>query len=152
MMTNLASPLPDVLAQSRAMNVGFHLAHQHLAQLDRETQAAVLANCRSRVVFQLSAADARTLAPSFAPHLTAQDLQGLGPYEVAMSLAAGGSVAPPVTGRTRPTPTPLGHAEELRERSRRLYGRSAAEIDERLRQRHDHQAVRSPIGRERRSQ
>ncbi len=151
-MMSLASPLPDVLALSRSANVSFHLANQHLAQLARETQAAVLANCRSHVVFQLSAADARTLAPTFAPHLAAQDLQGLGPYEVALSLAAGGSVAPPVTGRTRPAPAPLGHAALLRERSRHLYGRPAAEIDAQLRDRRAQLSAMTQIGRQRRAQ
>lgn len=152
MMTNLASPLPDVLAQSRAMGIGLTLAHQHLAQLDRETREAVLANCRSRVIFQTSAADAKALAPFVAPQLGAQDLQGLGPFEVVATLAGDGAVLPPVTGLTRPAPPSLGHGAEHRRRSRQRYGRDASKIDAELRRRREHLNGTGPVGRQRRPQ
>lgn len=150
-VANLSSPLPEVLAQARAMGVGFVLAHQHLDQLARDTREAVMANCRTRVVFQTSAADAKRLAPEFAPQLAAGDLQGLAPFEVAMRLAAADGVAPPVTGRTRPAPDPLGHGEALRERSRQRYGRPVAEIDAELRARYATPGGEGSVGRKRRS-
>jgi hypothetical protein len=150
-MASLASPLPDVLAQSRSMGVGLTLAHQHLGQLDRETREAVLANCRSRIIFQTSAADAKALAPFVAPHLSAQDLQGLGAFEIAATLAGEGAALPPVTGRTRPAPPPLGHGAELRRRSREHYGQDAAEIDAELRRRQAEMSGSGPVGRQRRS-
>lgn len=48
--------LADMLAQARSMGVGVVLAHQHLAQLSPAVRAAVLANARSRVVFQTASA------------------------------------------------------------------------------------------------
>jgi len=58
--------LGDALATARGYGVGFTIAHQELGQL-REHRGAVLANARSRLVFQPSPADARDLATSFAP-------------------------------------------------------------------------------------
>jgi hypothetical protein len=151
-VARLSSPLPDVLAQARAMGVGFFLANQNSAQLDVATREAVMANCRSKIYFQTSAGDARRLAPEFSPYLAAQDIQSLRPYEVAMILAADGGVAPPVTGLSRPAPEPLGHGGELRERSRQRYGRDADEIDAELRRRYVTPSGTGPIGRQRRSQ
>src|SRR5207247_1726359 len=82
--------------------------HQDLGQLPSEMQKAVLANARSRVIFQVSAGDAGILARELAPHLTAEDLQGLAAYEVAATLSAGARIAPPVTARTLLPPEPTG--------------------------------------------
>jgi hypothetical protein len=49
----------DMLATARGMNVGFTLAHQHLAQLSPNLRSAVLANTRSRVVYRPAEADAK---------------------------------------------------------------------------------------------
>ena len=57
----LPTDLGDVLAQSRSLGVGLTLAHQHLGQLSPAMRAAVLANARSRVVFQTSHDDAALL-------------------------------------------------------------------------------------------
>ena len=46
--------------------------------------------------------DATALAPSFGPHLTADDLRGLAAHEVAMRLSIKGATRPPVTGITLP--------------------------------------------------
>jgi hypothetical protein len=149
-MANLSNPLADVLSQARGMGIGITAANQHLGQLDRETKEAVLANCRSQIYFQTSAADARALTPYVAPHLGAGDLQGLGAFEIVARLAGDGSVQPPVTGRTRPAPLPLGHGAELRRRSRERYGREASEIDAELRKRQAEQSGTGPVGRLRR--
>ena len=59
---NLPIDLADALAQARGLGLGLTLAHQHLGQLSPQMRSAVLANARSRVVFQLAAEDARTFA------------------------------------------------------------------------------------------
>jgi hypothetical protein len=121
--------LSDVLAQARGLGLGLTLAHQHLGQLPTPLQQAVLANARSRVIFQVAAGDARTLAHELTPHLEAADLQGLGAYEVVATLSTGSRVAPPVTGRTLPPPPPTGHGQLARRRSRQRYGQDRADIE-----------------------
>lgn len=144
--TNLAT----VLAQARALGLGLTLAHQHLGQLPREVRTAVLANARSKVIFATSADDARTLAREFAPHLAAEDLQGLGPYEVALSIAVAGQVAPPATGVTYPPGGPTGQAAAARAYSQARYGTPAVEVEAAIRARHAVGVASGPIGRTRR--
>lgn len=124
-----ASDLADVLAQARGLGLGVTLAHQHLGQLPGSIRDAVLANARSRVVFQPAAGDAHVLARSFAPHLDAVDLQHLAPYEVAMRLVVGGAVTSPVVGMTLPAPEATGSAARVREVSRARYGVDRADVE-----------------------
>lgn len=146
----LPTSVATVLAQSRGLGVGLTLAHQHLGQLPREVRAAVLANARSKVVFQVAADDARTLAREFAPYLEPPDLQGLGPYEVALQLVSDGQVAPPATGVTLPPPPTTGQAQAVREHSHRTFGMAAAVVEAAIRQRHSPSSPAAPIGRTRR--
>jgi hypothetical protein len=147
----LSPVFAEAVAQSRGYKVGWVLAHQHLGQLDPETRAAVLANCRSRLVLQTTAADASTFAREFAPYLKAADLQGLGPWEGFAAVSTGSAVAPPASIRTRPAPDPLGSAEKVRAASRRRYGKSAADVDAAIRKRIQGSRRPAPVGERRRA-
>jgi hypothetical protein len=107
----------------------------------------VLANARSRVLFQTSASDARVLAKELAPHLDAADLQGLGPYEVVATIAVGARVAPPATGVTLPPPPREGTAAAVRARSRARFGRDGADVEAALRTRHGERPGSGSVGR-----
>ena len=52
-----------MLAQARGLGLGLTLAHQHLGQLPASVREAVLANARSRVIFQVAAGDAAGAGP-----------------------------------------------------------------------------------------
>jgi hypothetical protein len=52
-----------------AITLGLVLAHQHLGQLTSATREAIVANARTRVVFQCGLDDARALAAEFEPAL-----------------------------------------------------------------------------------
>jgi hypothetical protein len=143
----LPTDISDILAQSRALGLGLSLSHQHLGQLPPALRAAILANCRSRVIFQCSAADAASFAKELAPHVEAADLQGLDAYQVVMSLSTGTRVAPPVTGRTELPPPATGMAAAAREQSRQHYGRDRAEVEAALRARHGERPGTAVVGR-----
>jgi len=51
----IPADLGEMLAQARGLGVGFHLANQFASQLPPSLLAGVLANARTRVVFQLTA-------------------------------------------------------------------------------------------------
>jgi hypothetical protein len=125
---HLPTDLADALAQARGLGVGFTLAHQYLDQLPRAMQAAVLANARSRVCFQLPPNDAAVLAKGH-PELAAEDFTALGRYEVYASLLSGGQAGPFVSGRTEPLPKVRRAATELRVRSRRTWGRAPSSVE-----------------------
>jgi len=134
---NLATDIGDLLAQARSLGLGLTLAHQHLGQLPKELRTGVLANARTKVVFQTTADDARVLAREFDPHLTPADLQGLGPYEVAIKPAVGGRVISPVTGITLPPGEPTGSGDLARAWSRSHHGHERDEVEA---------AIRAPQG------
>jgi hypothetical protein len=139
--------MADALAQARGLGLGLTLAHQHLGQLTPSVRDAVLANARSRLIFQLSASDAHTLARELAPYLTAADLGGLGPFEVVASLHTGNHVAPPATGVTLPPPPVTGQADAAREASRLHYGIDRGKVETAIRRRHEGGRGRGSIGR-----
>lgn len=140
----------DMLAQARALAVGVIAAHQHLGQLPPQLRADLRANARSKIAFQLAAPDARVFAQEFTPHMTADDLQALGRYEVAAQLCVDGQVLQPATGTTFPPPEPTGAGKDARERSRRKYGRSRPDIEAEIRARHGEQLGEGAVGRRRR--
>lgn len=132
----LPTSFADLLAQARGLGFGLTLAHQHLGQLPGKLREDVLANARSRVIFQTAASDAQRLGREVAPSLTPADLQNLGPYEVVATLLTGGQVAPPVTGRTVLPPPPTGYAAAARAHSARVYGEDRAVVEAAIRARH----------------
>jgi hypothetical protein len=143
----LPTSIADVLAEARKLTFGLTLAHQHLGQLPGDMQKAVLANARSRVIFQTSATDAGTLARELAPHLSAEDLRGLPAFDVAATLSAGARIAPPVTARTLLPPAATGLGEVARQRSRERYGRDRAEVEAAIRARHEDRIPAGGTGR-----
>jgi hypothetical protein len=147
----LSPVFAEAVAQSRGYNVAWCCAHQHLGQLDPETRQAVLANLRSRLVMQTTAADATTFAREFRPYLSADDLQGLGPWEGFAAVSTGSAVAPPASIRTRPAPDPLGSAEKVRAASRKRYGMTPAAVDAAIRKRVTARRPAAPVGETRRA-
>jgi hypothetical protein len=129
----LALPLSleDALAQARGLGVGFTLAHQHLKQLTPSVKAAVLANARSRVCFQLAAEDAREFARN-QTLLAAEDFMSLDAYHFYSQLVAGSKVQPWCSGRTFEAGRQYGRAAWIREQSAERYGTPASEVDEQL--------------------
>jgi hypothetical protein len=136
-----------MLAQARSLGLGLTLAHQHLGQLSASVREAVLANARNRVVFQVAASDAATLARELAP-LTAAELQALGRFEVVARLARG-QTSPPLTARTLPPPRPRGQAAVARARSRTCYGTDRAEIEAAIHARYTSRPMARPTSRRR---
>ncbi|MCA1708332.1 MAG: type IV secretory system conjugative DNA transfer family protein [Actinobacteria bacterium] len=148
---NLPTSLADVLAQARAYSFGLSLSHQHVGQLPPLVRTAVLANARSKVVFQTAASDAQALAREFAPHLAAADLQSLGPYEAVVAAAAGNRVLPPASMVTLPPSEPTGYGSQARELSRLRYGRDRTAVEGAMRDRLNGRSAAGRIKRRRRS-
>lgn len=149
----MAVPLSfgDMLAQARALGVGVVAAHQHLGQLPGRLRQDLRANARTKVVFQLAAPDARSLAQEFSPFLSVEDLQGLEKYEVAAQICVDGRVLPPATGTTFPPPETTGIGDRARQYSREQYGRNRQDIETEIRRRHGERPGAGTVGRRRRA-
>jgi hypothetical protein len=144
---HLPTPMASVLAEARGLGLGLTLAHQHLGQLPDSARDAVLANARSRVIFQLPSGDARLVARELAGYASTEDLQGLGAYEVVLQVFADGSTQPPVTGRTRPLPPTSSDSDAIRQSSRQRYGVDRVEVDLAIRARQFGKPIVSAVGR-----
>lgn len=145
--TALPTDIADVLAQARGFGVGMVLAHQHLGQVPAQVRAAVMANARSRVVFQAAADDAGVLSRQLSGGLTPNDLQDLGAFEIYASLYAGGRVRSPISARTYPMPEPLRTSERVRDASRSRYGRDRAAVEAEIVSRQQQTPPERPVGR-----
>jgi hypothetical protein len=147
---HLPTPMASVLAEARGLGLGLVLAHQELGQIPEDVRRAVLANARSKIVFQLPASDARLIAQELGGVLSADDLSGLGAYEVAAQLFANGSTQTVATGKTRPMSAPTSSASAVRALSRERYGLDRAEVDRQIKDRQTGR-TEAPTGRRRRN-
>ena len=150
---HLPTDLADALAQARGLGVALTLAHQHLAQLPGPLRAAVLANARSRVCFQLAGDDAQAMARLSGGQLEAHDFQRLPRFEAYAQLVAGGEVTEFTSLRTLPLASASADADVVRDASRQRYGRSVAEVEAEIRSLLEGEPEdRGAVGRRRRSE
>ncbi|MCP2323394.1 energy-coupling factor transporter ATP-binding protein EcfA2 [Hamadaea flava] len=111
----LPSAVEDVLAEARIFRLGLVLAHQNDAQLPRETSAAISANARTKVIFNVDPSDARVLAQHTTPEIDAYDLARLDVYTAAARLLVAGREMPAFTFVTTPPPPVIGEATAIRQ-------------------------------------
>jgi hypothetical protein len=119
----------DMFAKARGFGLSITAAHQDLGQLPIELRQAVLANARSKVIFQTAADDARTFAREFGRAVSDEDFLALGQYEVLMRLATSDGVSQAITGVSQPPTEGTGLADTVKARSRERYGRPLASVD-----------------------
>ncbi|MGR6971415.1 type IV secretory system conjugative DNA transfer family protein [Streptomyces cynarae] len=136
-LLNLPISPADMFAQARSRGLAMTVAHQDLSQLvrNREVHDAALNNARSKVVFQVEADDAYQFAKRFGRSVTDEDFKNLRQFEVIARLATGDGVSGPVSGVTLEPCEPTGLAAEVRQLSRRTYGRPAGEVEVEIRAR-----------------
>jgi hypothetical protein len=108
---NLAGSVNDMLAEARGYHLSLVLAHQHLAQLPRETQLAISANARNKIYFTCSPEDAHALARHTLPELDEHDLAHLDAYTAASRLVTDGRENPAFTLRTVELGEPTSRAD-----------------------------------------
>ena len=118
---HLPVSIDDALSRSRSHGVGWHLAHQHRAQLPPSTRAAVDTNAKSKIVYQLLDPDDASAMAKQAPNLQAVDFLSLGQYQAYVNLTAGGTPAGWALVQTLPPPEPTGLGQQIRTRSRERY-------------------------------
>ena len=128
---NLPVPAADMLAKLRSFGLGLVLAHQDLDQLAkvRGLEQAVLANARSKVVFQTSARDARAMQREFGRLVNEDDFIHLGAFEAIVRIATDAGMSPPITITTAPPSKTTNVANAVKSASRAKYGRPVADVE-----------------------
>lgn len=119
----------DMLAKARSRKLGIVAAHQDLGQLPIELRQVILANARSKVVFQTTADDARIFTREFGRSVTDADFLNLGQYEVLCRLVTDSGVSAPVSGITLPPARTRPWSSEVRTLSRERYSRGASVVE-----------------------
>ncbi len=145
----LPADLGDMLAQARGLGVAFHVANQFAKQLPTSLLDGVLANARSRVVFQTDSADAGLLARGHR-EVTPEDFTQLPVHEAYLRLSVDGEITPYFSGRTLPPSETSSHPGEIAQLSQGRYGVSRRETDQALRRLVEGQHAPRPIGTARR--
>ncbi|MEC3978145.1 type IV secretory system conjugative DNA transfer family protein [Amycolatopsis sp. H20-H5] len=128
---NLPVNAADMLAKTRSFGLGLVLAHQDLDQLSkvRGLEQAVLANARSKLVFQTSARDARVMQREFGRLVDEDDFINLGAHEALARIATTDGVSAPITLVANPPTKPVGFGNAVRAASRSAYGRPLAQVE-----------------------
>lgn len=130
-------PLDAMFELFRGMGCAITLGGQSITQLPRDVQRAALTNAATLVAFRQSRQDADLLAREL-PGVSAEGLQHLDRFEVALRLGLGhGDVAPTTTGRTLAPSQPISDPDQLRRLSAARYGVDPEEVDRALRERHN---------------
>lgn len=119
----------DMLAKARSFGLGMTLAHQHLGQLPTELRNAVLANARTKIVFQTSSTDAQAMSREFGSSVDDSDFMHLGRFEAIARVATGDGVSAPLTLSTREPAKGYGRGKQVRWESRQEHGRPVAEVE-----------------------
>lgn len=142
----------DVLARSRGANVSWTLAHQHLAQLDRNLEAAVLANAGARVAFRPAEGDARALARVLGQPVTPEDLQRLPAYHAVARVLVDGAPSRAFEVVTPELPNATHDPATVQHTIAERYGVDPAELDAALLARwQGGDPPDAPVGRRRRT-
>lgn len=140
----------EMLAQSRSFGLGMVLAHQNLSQISNlELRSAVLTNCRSKIIFQTTANDARTMAAELGSQVSSEDLQNLQFREAIARVATESGVSQAFTMKTKNATPETGNAAWAIEQSRARYGRPVREVEQAMEDRRSGSRLdqdRPPVG------
>lgn len=152
---SLPTDLADALSQARGMGISLTLAHQYRAQLPASLRAGVDTNARNKIVFGLSAADAKDMA-AMAPGLCPEDFMLLPRYRIYAHLLYNGKSTGWIQGRTLPATPAIRPAHEVKALSMQTYGKPIVEVEREclaaLGYSHaSHDETDEPIGRKKRS-
>jgi hypothetical protein len=125
-LSSLPISLESLAERARGLGAGLVVATQTLNRLPDSLRRSLLGNAGTLLTFRASAAEARIRAAEL-PGLSAKDLIGLGPYEVAARIAGGeGSAGTVITGRTQPPGPETHQAAAIRAYSAERYGSAPA--------------------------
>ena len=92
----------SMISELRKFRIGLVLAHQHMAQLAGDVQAAVLGNAGTLIAFRLGSLDAQIMEREFEPVFQRQDLVNLPNFDIYVKLMIDGEPSQPFSATTLP--------------------------------------------------
>jgi CxxC-x17-CxxC domain-containing protein len=129
----------NILSEARKYRLSLILAHQYINQLIFDGNAtvrdAIFGNVGTIVSFRVGAEDAEHLEKEFDPIFVMNDIVNLAKYQIYLKLMIDGIAGDAFSATTLPPvdlSETLGNEENAIKVSRERYGRSRAEIEERI--------------------
>lgn len=92
----------EILSEARKYHLNLLIAHQYVAQMEEEVQAAVFGNVGTTVTFRVGPLDAELLEKVFTPEFLQEDLVNLGFAQIYLSLMIDGIGSRPFSAVTIP--------------------------------------------------
>ncbi|WP_407107225.1 TraM recognition domain-containing protein [Rhodococcus aetherivorans] len=128
--SRLNSNFEDMLATARRRKLSLVLATQYIERLAQQTQDAIAANARSKIVFQSSPKSASIHSRDFADRsITSDTIINLPAYTALARLNTSDGVSSPMTLRTFPPVDGPGLGSKAIELSDQKYGRPIESIE-----------------------
>ncbi|WP_157929181.1 type IV secretory system conjugative DNA transfer family protein [Mycobacteroides abscessus] len=128
---HLSHDFEDMLAEARKYNLGLVIATQYIERLRRETQDAVMANARTKIIFQSSSNSSGIHATDFASsHVRRESFMNLKAHDALARIMTRSGISEPITLHTFPEPQGFNHGRQILETSARLYGRTKSRINQ----------------------
>jgi energy-coupling factor transporter ATP-binding protein EcfA2 len=127
-ISSIGADFESSLAMARGLSVGFCVAHQYREQLPKEIRHGIDSNARNKIIFGLSASDAKDMA-AMAPELKAVDFMTLPRHHVYASFQHNRQSTGWISGQTFRPMSPIREEIELKAKSMAEYGKPAEEIE-----------------------
>jgi hypothetical protein len=127
-ISSIGADFESSLAMARGLSVGFCVAHQYREQLPKEIRHGIDSNARNKIIFGLSASDAKDMA-AMAPELKSVDFMTLPRHHIYATFQQNGRNTGWISGRTFRPMSPIREEIELKAKSMADYGNPAEEIE-----------------------
>lgn len=121
----------EILSEARKYQLNLLIAHQYVAQMEEEVQAAVFGNVGTTVTFRVGPLDAELLEKVFTPEFLQEDLVNLGFAQIYLSLMIDGIGSRPFSAVTIPPiePPPRSYRSEVIASSRAQFASARAGVE-----------------------
>lgn len=121
----------EILSEARKYHLNLLIAHQYVAQMEEEVQAAVFGNVGTTVSFRVGPLDAELMEKVFTPEFLQEDLVNLGFAQIYLSLMIDGIGSRPFSAVTIPPiePPSRSYREEVLQNSRTQFATKRAGIE-----------------------
>lgn len=122
----------EILSEARKYNLNLIMAHQYVAQMEEEVQAAVFGNVGTTVSFRVGPLDAELLERIYTPEFLQEDLVNLGFAQIYLTLMIDGVGSRPFSAVTIPPIEAPARSfkKEVIEMSRQQFGNKRSQIEQ----------------------
>jgi hypothetical protein len=119
-----------ILSEARKYGLNLTVANQYISQMSDTVRDAVFGNVGTMISFRVSADDAPILAKQFEPQFEPNDLLQMHNRHFIINMVIGGEKAPAFSATTLTLPpAQVDNTGRIIERTRLLYSRSRAEVE-----------------------